>query len=177
MNPKRVVRQKAKGAIDPAIGQKVRELRTARRLTQAQLAGPDFSKGFISLLETGRTRISLRAAHVLASRLGVAVADLLREAPPPTYIPDPNLDDYANDALERLHELTGIISFVTPVENLVKEVLRTHIFTRGKLDRLVNHFARMPDPNQFAPANRPKFDQTFATWREQLWRIANEQPK
>lgn len=77
VKPKRVVRQKAKGPIDPGVGVKVRELRTARGMTQAALAGPDFSKGFISLLETGRTRISLRAAHVLAARLGVEVTDLL----------------------------------------------------------------------------------------------------
>ena len=75
--PKRIVHQKAKGPIDPGVGQKVRELRTSRGMTQAALAGPDFSKGFISLLETGRTRISLRAAHVLAARLGVEVTDLL----------------------------------------------------------------------------------------------------
>jgi tetratricopeptide (TPR) repeat protein/DNA-binding XRE family transcriptional regulator len=74
---KRIVHQKAKGPIDPGLGAKVRELRTARGMTQAALAGPDFSKGFISLLETGRTRISLRAAHVLAARLGVEVTDLL----------------------------------------------------------------------------------------------------
>jgi len=75
--PKRIVHQKAKGPIDPGVGLKVRELRTARQMTQAELAGPDFSKGFISLLETGRTRISLRAAHILAGRLGVEVTDLL----------------------------------------------------------------------------------------------------
>jgi len=75
--PKRIVHQKAKGPIDPGVGLKIRELRTARSMTQAVLAGPDFSKGFISLLETGRTRISLRAAHVLAARLGVEVTDLL----------------------------------------------------------------------------------------------------
>lgn len=74
---RRVVHQKAKGPIDPGVGVKVRELRTARGMTQAQVAGPDFSKGFISLLETGRTRISLRAAHILAARLGVEVTDLL----------------------------------------------------------------------------------------------------
>jgi tetratricopeptide (TPR) repeat protein len=74
---KRVVHQKAKGPIDPGVGIKVRELRTARDMTQAQLAGPDFSKGFISLLETGRTRVSLRAAQILAGRLGVEVTDLL----------------------------------------------------------------------------------------------------
>ena len=75
--PRRVVHQKAKGPIDPGMGIKIRELRTSRGITQAQLAGPDFSKGFISLLETGRTRISLRAAHILAARLGVEVTDLL----------------------------------------------------------------------------------------------------
>lgn len=74
---KRVVHQKAKGPIDPSVGLRIRELRTARDMTQAELAGPDFSKGFISLLETGRTRISLRAAGVLAGRLGVEVTDLL----------------------------------------------------------------------------------------------------
>ena len=74
---KRVVHQKAKGPVDPGVGRKVRELRTSRGMTQAELAGPDFSKGFISLLETGRTRVSLRAAHILASRLGVDVTDLL----------------------------------------------------------------------------------------------------
>lgn len=74
---RRIVRQKAKGPVDPGVGQKIRELRTARGMTQAELAGPDFSKGFISLLETGRTRISLRAAHIFANRLGVEVTDLL----------------------------------------------------------------------------------------------------
>lgn len=74
---RRIVRQKAKGPVDPGVGQKIRELRTARAMTQAALAGPDFSKGFISLLETGRTRISLRAAHIFANRLGVEVTDLL----------------------------------------------------------------------------------------------------
>lgn len=74
---RRVVHQKAKGPIDPGVGVKVRELRTGRNMTQAALAGADFSKGFISLLETGRTRISLRAAHILAARLGVEVTDLL----------------------------------------------------------------------------------------------------
>src|SRR5579859_7165101 len=74
---RRVVHQKAKGPVDPGVGLKVRELRTARKMTQAELAGPDFSKGFISLLETGRTRISLRAAHILAARLGIEVTDLL----------------------------------------------------------------------------------------------------
>lgn len=74
---RRVVHQKAKGPVDPVSGQRVRQLREARHLTQSDLAGSDFSKGFISLVETGRTRMSLRAAQIIAQRLGVPVADLL----------------------------------------------------------------------------------------------------
>lgn len=75
--PKRVVHQKAKGPVNPLMGHRVRELRTARGLTQARLAAEDFTKGFISLVETGRTRMSLRAAEIIAGRLGVSVAELL----------------------------------------------------------------------------------------------------
>lgn len=78
---KRVVRQKAKGPIDPGSGLHVRQLREARGMTQGDLAGADFTKGFISLVETGRTRMSVRSAQILATRLGVAIADLLTAAP------------------------------------------------------------------------------------------------
>lgn len=74
---RRRVGQQAKRPVDPAFGQRIRSLREARGLTQEQLAGRDYSKGFISLIETGRTRVSLRAAEVLASRLGASVADLM----------------------------------------------------------------------------------------------------
>jgi tetratricopeptide (TPR) repeat protein len=63
---------------DPLIAARIRALREAARMTQAELAGKDFSKGFISLLETGRNGVSLRAARVLAARLGVSVDELLR---------------------------------------------------------------------------------------------------
>jgi tetratricopeptide (TPR) repeat protein len=72
----RTVRQKKKGPIDPTVGGRVRSLRTARGISQAELAGKDFSKGFISLVETGRTRMSMRAAEIIAGRLGVALAQL-----------------------------------------------------------------------------------------------------
>lgn len=80
----RRVRQKAKGPIDPFVGDRLRELRHSRGLSQAQLAAPDFSKAFISLAETGRTRISLRAAEILAQKLGVTAADLIRRPEPGT---------------------------------------------------------------------------------------------
>jgi len=52
-------------------------LRVGRGLTQAALAGDDFTKGFISLVETGRTRVSLRAAEILARRLGTSAPELM----------------------------------------------------------------------------------------------------
>ena len=87
---KRVVRQKAKGPIDPTVGENVRKLRIEKGMTQAQLAGSDFSKGFISLLETGRTRASLRAAEILAKRLGITAPKLLtlKELPRLEGLPD-----------------------------------------------------------------------------------------
>ena len=81
MRRKRVVRQKAKGPIDPRFGNRLRELRASAGLTQAQLAGPEFSKGFVSLVETGRARTSLRAAQIFADRLRVPLAELVDPAP------------------------------------------------------------------------------------------------
>jgi transcriptional regulator with XRE-family HTH domain len=77
MSRRRVVRQRAKGPIDPRFGQRLRQLRQATGITQAQLAGRDFSKGFVSLVETGRARASLRAAQLFADRLRVPLADLV----------------------------------------------------------------------------------------------------
>src|SRR5439155_26343709 len=74
---RRTVRQKPKGPIDPSFGERLRVLRVQRGITQRALAEPEFTKGFISHVETGRTRVSLRAAGILAGRLGVKVTDLL----------------------------------------------------------------------------------------------------
>src|SRR5438105_12345152 len=68
---------RAKGAVDPELGKRIRSLRLARRMTQQELAGADLSKGYISLVETGRTRVSLRAAGILAGRLGVPLSELV----------------------------------------------------------------------------------------------------
>ena len=80
---RRVVRQRAKGPVGLELGQRVRALRIARGISQAELAGSDYSKSLIGLIETGRTRMSLQTAEKLASRLGVPVADLLAAPPAP----------------------------------------------------------------------------------------------
>jgi transcriptional regulator with XRE-family HTH domain len=51
-------------------------------MTQSQLARGAFSAGFISLVETGRSHLSLRTARIIAGRLGIPLAILLDDTPP-----------------------------------------------------------------------------------------------
>ncbi|MEX2045525.1 MAG: tetratricopeptide repeat protein [Chloroflexota bacterium] len=59
------------------VGARIRSLRTAKGLTQAQVAEPNYTKAYISMLESGRTRASMKALEHIAAVLGVKPADLL----------------------------------------------------------------------------------------------------
>ena len=59
------------------VGARIRSLRTAKGLTQAQVAEPAYTKAYISMLESGRTRASMKALEHIAGVLGVKPADLL----------------------------------------------------------------------------------------------------
>src|SRR5438045_9558707 len=65
------------------VGARIRSLRTARALTQAQLAEPQYTKAYISMLESGRTRASMKALEHIAGRLGVQPSALLGGPPSP----------------------------------------------------------------------------------------------
>src|SRR3989442_6209183 len=65
-------------------GAQIRSERRAKGLTQAQLAEPQYTKAYISMLESGRTRASMKALEHIAGVLGVKPADLLGGAPGPT---------------------------------------------------------------------------------------------
>src|ERR1700716_2512224 len=65
------------------VGARIRSLRTARGLTQAQLAEPQYTKAYIPMLESGRTRASMKALEHIAGRLGVQPSDLLGGSPSP----------------------------------------------------------------------------------------------
>ena len=60
-----------------SVGAKIRAARIARRYTQSQLAKPDFSVSYISAIERGQIRPSLRALEILAHRLGLTTTQLL----------------------------------------------------------------------------------------------------
>jgi transcriptional regulator with XRE-family HTH domain len=65
------------------VGARIRSLRTAKGLTQAQVAEPQYTKAYISMLESGRTRASMKALEHIAGVLGVKPADLLGGSPSP----------------------------------------------------------------------------------------------
>ena len=63
------------------LGERLRKARKERGLTQAALAEPEFSKGYVSAIERGAVRPSLKALDIFARRLGVPRTDLLKATP------------------------------------------------------------------------------------------------
>lgn len=63
------------------VGANIFRVRRKLRITQKELAAPEFSISYISAIERGRIRPSLRALDILARRLGVTSAELLAELP------------------------------------------------------------------------------------------------
>ncbi len=59
------------------LGERIRQVRQSRGLTQAALGGSELSKSFISVLERGRAQPSLETLMLLARRLGSSVDALL----------------------------------------------------------------------------------------------------
>jgi len=63
--------------IGQTVGAKLRATRLTRKLTQSQLARPDFSVSYVSAIERGQIHPSLRALEIFAQRLGISSTDLL----------------------------------------------------------------------------------------------------
>src|SRR5258708_24339609 len=63
------------------VGKNIREVRTKLGQTQAQLAAPEFSISYISAIERGKIRPSLKALSILARRLDVPLTFLLEGNP------------------------------------------------------------------------------------------------
>src|SRR5919199_1901413 len=67
--------------VDPAeLGRRVRAARHERGLSLAQVGGEELSRSFLSTVEHGRTRISLRALSIVADRLGRPISYFLDNA-------------------------------------------------------------------------------------------------
>lgn len=65
----------------PGLGERVRAARRERGMSQAQLAGEELTKGFISQVESGLVRPSVRSLQLIATRLGKSLEYFLGDAP------------------------------------------------------------------------------------------------
>src|SRR4029453_3269527 len=63
------------------LGARVREARRERGMSQAQLAGEELTKGFISQVESGLVRPSVPSLQILAARLGKSLDYFLGDEP------------------------------------------------------------------------------------------------
>ena len=68
-------------AVAARVGSNIREVRTKLSLTQSQLASPEFSISYISAIERGKIRPSLKALSILAKRLDVPLTFLFEGSP------------------------------------------------------------------------------------------------
>lgn len=70
-----------KNVVANSLGGRVRAARLERGMSQAQLAGEELTKGFISQLESGTVRPSIRSLQTIASRLGKSLDYFLGDEP------------------------------------------------------------------------------------------------
>jgi transcriptional regulator with XRE-family HTH domain len=113
-----------RSAMTADVGARIRSLRTARGLTQAQLAEPQYTKAYISMLESGRTRASMKALEHIAGRLGVQPSDLLGGSPSPA-APQFDLLEARRlieqgQAAEAIPLLEALEEGLTPADQLVR---------------------------------------------------------
>jgi len=112
-----------------AVGAAIRSLRSHRGLTLRELAGlTGFSIGFLSLVERGRSSISLTSLHTLARALEAEMSDFFepsREDPEPPLVP--HVMRAAGDghlAIDRAHtyRLLGARGFNRALEPVLVKV-------------------------------------------------------
>jgi transcriptional regulator with XRE-family HTH domain len=113
-----------RSALTADVGARIRSLRTARGLTQAQLAEPQYTKAYISMLESGRTRASMKALEHIAGRLGVQPSDLLGGSPSPA-APQFDLLEARRlveqgDGADAIPLLEGLEEGLTPQDQIVR---------------------------------------------------------
>jgi len=68
------------GSLGAEVGRRIRKARLERGLTVAQLGGEELSRSFLTLVEGGRSRISLRALAIVAERLELPISYFVEDA-------------------------------------------------------------------------------------------------
>lgn len=60
------------------LGEKIKQLRKARKMTLVQVAGDKLSKGMLSLIENGKAQPSMESLQHIAKQLGIDVSELMQ---------------------------------------------------------------------------------------------------
>lgn len=97
------------------VGQRIRQARQARGMSLAQLGGEDLSRSFLSLVELGHSRISLRALKIVADRLELPISYFLSDSTESAVLAaelalneaEAKLDQHADEECLRLLEGAG----------------------------------------------------------------------
>ncbi|MGH2349550.1 MAG: helix-turn-helix domain-containing protein [bacterium] len=99
------------------LGQRVRSVRRARKMTQRELAGGTLSESFISMIEHDKVRPSLETLELLARRLDVPAATFLGAAEPSRHSIE--LELRRCEALLRQHRFTDALEGFSHLAALV----------------------------------------------------------
>lgn len=122
----------------PAIGNRIRDLRIAAGLSQQQLAQPGYSDSYMSLIESGKRMPSAQVLQVLAGKLGTS-AIYLRSGLDEASLADAKTRlRRARSLLEtgQASEALGVFGNVLATENLAAFPDLVHQARRGKADAL-----------------------------------------
>ena len=65
--------------MDPRLVERIREVRTKRGMSLARVGGDDLSRSFLSLVESGRSRMPLRALAIVAERLETPIGTFFED--------------------------------------------------------------------------------------------------
>src|SRR5947209_17927876 len=87
--------------LGPEVGKRIRAARQSRGMSLAQVGGTDLSRSFLSLVELGRSRISLKALAIVADRLDLPMSYFLEGDVAPRGASAELLLDQAQSHVER----------------------------------------------------------------------------
>jgi tetratricopeptide (TPR) repeat protein len=76
------------GSTLDTLGQRLRNARHERHMSQENLAQPEFTKSYVSAVERGKARPSLKALELMARRLDLPITELLALPAPVVEVPD-----------------------------------------------------------------------------------------
>src|SRR3989441_9797828 len=114
-----------------SLGARVRAARRERAMSQAQLAGEQLTKGFISQLESGAVRPSIRSLQIIASRLGKSLDYFLGDEPLSTQKRAEFYDLAAQAAFER-SDWNDLLRVVVDTQGLDLDSRRRARFLRWR---------------------------------------------